>query len=59
MSWAIGLAEMDSTIGLILGMISVGCVVAAVGELKFSMFGFACQALAVVVSLTCSVRLSR
>lgn len=50
MSWAIGLAEMDSTIGLILGMISVGCVVAAVGELKFSTFGFACQALAVVVS---------
>ena len=50
MSYAIGLAEMDGTIALILGMISTGCVIAALGELKFSMFGFVCQVLAVVVS---------
>jgi 4-hydroxy-3-methylbut-2-en-1-yl diphosphate synthase IspG/GcpE len=50
MSYTIGLAEMDTTIGVILAMISVGCVVAAVGELRFSVFGFVCQALAVVVS---------
>ena len=49
MSYAIGLAEMDTTIAIILGMISTGCVIAALGELKFSMFGFVCQVLAVVV----------
>ena len=53
MSYAIGLAEMDTTIAIILGMISTGCVIAALGELKFSMFGFVCQVLAVVVSWMC------
>jgi hypothetical protein len=31
-------------------MTALGCMIAAVGELRFSLFGFACQTLAVMVS---------
>jgi hypothetical protein len=36
--------------GFILSTISIGCAVAAAGELRFSIFGFACQTVAVFVS---------
>jgi hypothetical protein len=55
MSWSIGLAHMDTTIGVILSLISVGCVIAALGELTFSTFGFICQGLAVVVSFLLAI----
>jgi hypothetical protein len=37
---------------LIIQMISLGCAMAAYGEVHFEMFGFLCQASAVAVSHT-------
>jgi hypothetical protein len=34
----------------ILSMVSIGCVVAAMGELRYSVFGAICQIMAVIVS---------
>jgi hypothetical protein len=50
MSWIIGLVSMERTVVMILALISFGCVIAALGELTFSKFGFICQVLAVAVS---------
>jgi hypothetical protein len=40
---------LDLRMALILGMISIGCVVATLGELRYSFIGFLCQAAAVIV----------
>jgi hypothetical protein len=43
-------SELDWPVGIILSVVSIGCAVAASGEIRFSVFGVITQAAAVVVS---------
>lgn len=47
-SFAFKLQEPNRKLGAIIGMISVGCALAAYGEVFFEPFGFICQVLAVM-----------
>jgi hypothetical protein len=52
--FAAGTMTPNFALGIIIAVISIGCMIAAHGELAFSVIGFACQSVAVVVE---SVRL--